>query len=268
MRRICRVFGNPIAQSKSPLIHSLFAKQFDLDLGYDKCADGITDIENAFTDFFKNEAAVGANITLPFKQRAFDFADTLSSHALRSGAVNTLFKKDGQLFGDNTDGRGLVWDFKRNGVTLKGAKVLLVGAGGAAKGCIPALFDAGISLLHISNRTTAKAKVIVDQLAANSDWNLSLFKDTETYDVIINATSLSLHGQIPSISTDILSAANVCYDMVYLDEPTAFLQHARKVGITTTIDGIGMLVGQAAESFKLWFDLSPDLTSVINTIKS
>ena len=268
MSNLCRVFGNPISQSKSPQIHALFAKQFNLDLRYDKCADGIECFEDEVTSFFSREKAVGANVTLPFKQRAFEYSDELSAHALRSGAVNTLCKRGNLIYGDNTDGRGLVWDLKRNNVSLKGASVLLIGAGGAAKGCIPALFDAGVSRLHISNRTEDKARDLVEQLSTDNTWDLGLFDKTQTYDLVINATSLSLSSQKPLIDDGVLSAASVCYDMVYLDQPTVFLKHADALGVKTTIDGIGMLVGQAAESFKLWFNLTPDLESVVLALKT
>ncbi|MEM0910113.1 MAG: shikimate dehydrogenase [Pseudomonadota bacterium] len=268
MKNLCRVFGNPISQSKSPLIHSLFAKQFDLDLRYDKCTDGLESFEDAVAAFFTKAGAIGANVTLPFKQRAYDYADELSPHALRSGAVNTLYKRKGIVYGDNTDGRGLVWDLKRHNIDINGLHVLLIGAGGAAQGCIPALFDAGIEKLDISNRTVEKAQQMIDQLKTNSDWNLSLFNETQKYDLIINATSLSLSRKVPEIKDEILSSAKVCYDMVYLDEPTAFMQYANRVGVEKTIDGIGMLVGQAAESFRVWFDLSPDLNTVVQALKT
>lgn len=268
MSNLCRVFGNPISQSKSPQIHALFANQFDLDLLYDKCADGVEYFEDAVSSFFSKEKAVGANVTLPFKQRAYAFSDELSTHALRSGAVNTLHKRGNSIYGDNTDGRGLVWDLQRNNVDLNDANILLIGAGGAAKGCIPALFDAGISKLHISNRTEDKARSLVEQLATDNPWDLGLFDKAQTYDLVINATSLSLSGQKPAIDDDVLLAAQVCYDMVYLDQPTVFLKYADMLGVKSTIDGIGMLVGQAAESFKLWFGLTPDLDSVINALKN
>ncbi|MGQ8367031.1 shikimate dehydrogenase [Glaciecola sp. 1036] len=262
------VFGNPIKQSKSPLIHQAFAKQFDFAFDYTKSCPEVADFEQQVKGFFSNPNSVGANVTLPFKERAFPMADKLNSQAQRAGAVNTLIAKDGTLIGDNTDGKGLVDDLIRHDVQLQGSRVLVIGAGGASKGALPALVDSGVASIEIYNRTQERAQELVNLVQQYAVQPIRLFEQASGYDLIINATSLSLTEQVPEISSDIFTQCSTCYDMVYLNEPTAFMTLAGSNQVEKCIDGLGMLVGQAAESFYLWFGKRPDVNPVLAQLRS
>lgn len=263
------VFGNPIEQSKSPIIHGMFAEQFDIPLDYAKrFAQPDAFIESA-TRFFEQEHCIGANVTMPFKHDAWQWVNELSDQAKQAGAVNTIIKKDDIYIGDNTDGYGLVTDLLAHNVTLEGARLLLIGAGGAAKGALPALVDAGISHVHIYNRSQDKAEELVSHTNAYKQGVASLYVTQEgVYDVIVNATSLSLKGQLPALPSTIFENQPAVYDMVYLSKPSAFLQQAQGAGCVTCIDGLGMLVHQAARSFYLWFDKQPNTTPVYQYLRS
>ncbi|MFC3121999.1 shikimate dehydrogenase [Agaribacter flavus] len=257
------VFGNPVSQSKSPFIHEEFAKQFDIKFAYSKASPEIEAFTSAANEFLADPDVLGANITVPFKEQAYQYVDELSPHAQRAGAVNTFVKRDERIIGDNTDGIGLIQDLLRNKVKLKGARVLLIGAGGAAKGALPALIDAQVASVHIYNRTVERARDLLLNLSEDGDCQLSVYEDEENFDLIINATSLSLQEKVPSLPDFIYGESVVCYDMVYLNKPTSFLRHAKKAGCKVCIDGLGMLVGQAAQSFYLWFGKMPDVEPVL-----
>ncbi|WP_395339055.1 shikimate dehydrogenase [Ningiella sp. W23] len=254
------VFGNPIAQSRSPIIHHHFAKQFDIPLKYTKIAPSLSGFAPAVEQFFSCANAVGANVTLPFKEEAFQLADELSSHAKRASAVNTLINLNGTIRGDNTDGRGLIADLKYHGVDLANKSVLLLGAGGAAKGSLPAIIDAKPNSVYIYNRTPSKAKSLVDSTENYASCQVACFSggDSEkAFDLIINATSLSLHDEVPSVPKSVFCENSIAYDMVYLDKPTSFMEFARHSGSQVQIDGLGMLIEQAALSFQQWFNEHP-----------
>jgi len=263
------VFGNPIEQSKSPIIHADFAKQFDIDLEYTKrFAEADSFVESA-SQFFADPACQGANVTMPFKHDACKWVDTLSPQAKHAGAVNTIIRKDGKFIGDNTDGYGLTSDLLAHKVELKDARVLLIGAGGAAKGALPALIDAGIKSVSIYNRTIEKAQALVDDTERYKKGIAQLYEAGDSnFDLIVNATSLSLQGHLPEISNTIFSNQPAVYDMVYLFEPTVFLAHAQEQGASITIDGLGMLVHQAARSFYLWFNKKPDTQAIYQKLRS
>ncbi len=261
------VFGNPVEQSKSPFIHETFAKQCDVDFEYVKQSPEIKNFLNSASEFLSAAQVVGANITVPFKEQAFSFVDELSLQAKRAGAVNTFIKKDGKVIGENTDGIGLVQDLRRNGVILKDARVLLIGAGGAAKGALPALIDAEVGAVQIYNRTENRAKDLVEYAESYCAEKLSLYDGVSKYDLIINATTLSLSAKLPALPDSIYANSPVCYDMVYLNKPTVFMTHAESLGCLC-IDGLGMLVGQAAESFYYWFDKRPDVEPVLRLLRS
>lgn len=273
---IACVFGNPIEQSRSPIIHSMFAAQFDITLDYQKRLAGPTDFIASANAFFANEFCIGANVTMPFKHDAWKWVNELSVQARRAGAVNTIIRKPDNVFlGDNTDGIGLVVDLHNHGVNLQGAKVLLIGAGGAAKGALPALIDAGISSVAIYNRSADKAQTLVD--STNQYWRINdtspapvnmynLVSHTH-FDLIINATSLSLQNQLPDLPDSIFVSQPCVYDMVYLPKSTAFMVKAKQLGCTTCIDGLGMLVNQAAHSFYLWFDKKPNCDPVYQHLR-
>ncbi|GIU20337.1 shikimate dehydrogenase [Shewanella sp. MBTL60-007] len=263
------VFGNPIAHSKSPKIHSMFAKEMAQSLSYEAILAPIDAFEETFKQFVANKG-YGANVTVPFKEQAFALCNELSELAQLAGAVNTLsVQADGKVRGDNTDGLGLVADLERNLGSLTGLNVLLVGAGGAARGCILPLLNAGIEKLTIVNRTQAKAEALVELFANYGTVNaLPISHTGQSYDLVINSTSSSLSGEVPNISGDTITDKTVCYDMMYGKEATAFNVWAQAQGANQTIDGLGMLVGQAAESFFIWRKVKPSVEPVLAQLRA
>ncbi|SEL36091.1 shikimate dehydrogenase [Colwellia chukchiensis] len=263
-----RVFGNPIAQSKSPFIHQQFAQQSQLRLNYERELVPVDKFESAVNNLVANQGK-GANVTAPFKEQAFVLCDQLSERAKLAGAVNTLSFVNGTIIGDTTDGVGLVSDLLRHQIQLHEGKILLLGAGGAAKGVVQALLAQAPKSLTIANRTLSKAQAITKQYP-NSNINAVTFTDTEhqTFDVIINATSAGLTGASLPISDQTIKNALACYDMVYGKTPTAFLQQATSLGVKQVVDGLGMLVGQAAASFQLWTGINPDVEPVLASLRA
>ena len=259
------VFGNPIGHSKSPLIHSLFARQTEQQLDYRTALAPLDDFTAFARDFF--QTGRGANVTVPFKEEAYRLADSLTRRAQRAGAVNTLSKQaDGTLLGDNTDGAGLVRDLTVNhGVSLRGQRILLLGAGGAVRGALEPLLAQKPAALVIANRTVEKAENLAQVFtdlgpvfASGYDWL------EESVDLIINATSASLSGELPPIAASLIQPGHTfCYDMMYGKEPTAFCRWASEHGAAQAVDGLGMLVEQAAEAFLLWRGVRPDSAEVL-----
>ena len=263
-----RVFGNPIKHSRSPFIHQSFAKATKQELNYQTQLAEPDGFSSAIAEFIV-QGGKGANVTVPFKEQALEISDELSDRARLAGAVNTLSFKNGKIYGDNTDGEGLVQDLLRNHVQLENSRILLLGAGGAAKGVIlPLLAQNPVSIV-IANRTTSKAEVLIEQFN-DRKLNACGFEQASgaIFDVIINATSASLSGKIPTISTSIITENTVCYDMVYGKDLTPFLGWAKAQGAAKVIDGIGMLVGQAAESFNIWRGVKPEVETVIEQLKT
>ena len=262
-----RVFGNPIAQSKSPFIHQSFAAQSQCLLNYQSELVELGQFEKAVNNLIANNGK-GANVTAPFKEQAFAMCDELSEKAKLAGAVNTLIFTKGIIYGDTTDGIGLVNDLLRHQVILQDSHILLLGAGGAAKGVVQALLDKAPKSLTIANRTLSKAEAIAEQYP-NKPIKAVTFSDTEhsQFDIIINATSAGLSGDSLPISNNTIENANTCYDMVYGKKPTAFLQQARLLGVEHVIDGLGMLVGQAAASFQLWTDINPEVEPILKSLR-
>lgn len=257
------VFGNPIEQSKSPIIHAMFATEFGLRLDYQKRLAPSDGFAHSASQFFKYKGCIGANVTMPFKQDALQWVDELSSQAKRAGAVNTIIRDGENFIGDNTDGYGLVADLRNHNVELTNAKVLMIGAGGAAKGALPALLDAGIKNIAIFNRSVNKAEALVDYTNSYAPQKTHLYDNSDdTFDIVINATSLSLQANLPDLPDTIFANKPAVYDMVYLPQPTVFMQKAQQRGCTNVIDGLGMLVYQAAHSFYLWFDKKPNCEPV------
>lgn len=258
------VFGNPIAHSKSPLIHRLFAAQTGQSLSYEPLLAPLEDFVGFARAFFVNGR--GANVTVPFKEQAFRLADQLTARAQRAGAVNTLMKlDDGRLLGDNTDGAGLVRDLTVNaGLSLSGKRILLLGAGGAVRGVLEPLLAERPAALVIANRTVAKAEQLAHEfadlgpvMASSFDWL------DEPVDLIINGTSASLAGDVPPIAPSLIAPGHtLCYDMMYAKQATAFNAWAAAQGAAQTLDGLGMLVEQAAEAFLLWRGVRPDSAPV------
>ncbi|WP_085300273.1 shikimate dehydrogenase [Cognaticolwellia mytili] len=263
-----RVFGNPIAQSKSPSIHQQFAVQTALMMNYESELVELEQFDIAVKKLIANEGK-GANVTAPFKEQAFALCDELSERAKLAGAVNTLIFSNGLIYGDTTDGLGLVNDLLRHHVQLKASKILLLGAGGAAKGVVQSLLEQFPQSLTIANRTLSKAEAIAEQYP-KADVSAITFEDTEhlVFDIIINATSAGLSGASLPISDQTIKNADTCYDMVYGTESTAFLKQAKLLRVDNIIDGLGMLVGQAAESFYLWNNIRPDVEPVLMSLRA
>jgi len=258
------VIGNPIAHSRSPAIHAQFAAQTDQDMVYDRLLAPL-DAFVATVAAFRAEGGRGLNVTLPFKTEAFRLADSLTPRAALAGAVNTLAFDADRVLGDNTDGAGLVDDIEhRIDLPLAGARVLLLGAGGAARGVVQPFLAAGIDRLMIVNRTAARAGELVSDLgarlpAADAEKLSAGGFDAIAggFDLIINATSAGLADASPPVPASAWSGVRLALDMVYAAQPTAFMRAAADAGCPRVEDGLGMLVAQAAESFALWRGVRP-----------
>jgi len=261
------VFGNPIAHSKSPLIHAAFAHQTGQDMVYSAMLvplDGFREAVSAF----RAQGGCGANVTVPFKEQAYALATRHTPRALAAGAVNTLkFEADG-LLGDNTDGAGLVHDLVANlGFSLAGQRILLMGAGGAARGVILPLLEQQPASLFIVNRTADKAIALAQSFGDQRNLSGGGYAALSgTFDLVINATAASLAGDLPPLPEDVFAPNALAYDMMY-GKDTPFLAFARTHGARTA-DGLGMLVEQAAEAFYVWRGVRPDTASVMQMLRS
>lgn len=263
------VLGNPIAHSKSPQIHAAFAKRTGQDLVYTAILAPLEDFAVCVRQFH-NEGGKGANITVPFKEQAFRLCTQLTPRAKLAGAVNTFKFSDHTVLGDNTDGAGLVADLTRNlEVGLRGKHILLLGAGGAARGVIGPLLECAPARLVIANRTASRAYDLATQFQPQAQQILTgcaLDAVESAFDLVINATSASLADELPVISTQILKTGTLAYDMMYGARASPFMQWAQARG-TRSVDGLGMLVEQAAESFFLWRGIRPETHSVIAALR-
>ena len=264
------VFGNPIKHSKSPAIHTLFAQQCSQHIQYRAVRVELDGFAQAAAGFFKGGGA-GLNVTVPFKREAFDFANSLSERAARAGAVNTLSRlPDGTIEGENTDGVGLVRDIVANlGWTVRGLRVLLLGAGGAARGVLEPLLRAGPGQLLVVNRTAERASQLALEFADIGPLEggaIDLIGGRQ-FDLIINATSAGLSGEVPQLPGSLLTERSCCYDMVYGAEPTPFMRWAAHHAAWAVADGLGMLVEQAAKSFSIWTGEQPETRSVIDALR-
>jgi shikimate dehydrogenase len=263
------VIGNPISHSQSPFIHGRFAEQTGQDISYERLLAPLDDFAGAL-DSFRQEGGKGCNITVPFKTEALALAGQLTERAELAGAVNTLqLLPDGRWLGDNTDGAGLVLDLKRLAVPLSGARILLLGAGGAARGALGPLLAEGPAELVVANRTRARA----DELAArfSSLGNIvsaPLDAPGRAFDVIINSTSASLQGERLTLEAGVCHSETRVYDMMYGRDETVFMGWARAQGLRYRYDGLGMLVGQAAESFYLWRGVRPEIMPVLTALRA
>lgn len=258
------VFGNPIAHSKSPLIHAQFATQTGQDLVYEAILAPLDGFAESLRRFV-TEGGRGANVTVPFKEEAYAICASRTPRAELAGAVNTLIAENGGLRGDNTDGAGLVADLTRNlGLELRGRRILLLGAGGAARGVIGPLLDCGPARLFIANRTAHKAVELARHFGREVEGGG--FEAAATpFDLVINATAASLGGELPPLSPAVFAPGALAYDMMYGRE-TPFMAFARAHGAATA-DGLGMLVEQAAEAFHLWRGVRPDTAPVIASLR-
>lgn len=263
------VFGNPIAHSKSPQIHTLFAQQTGQDIRYEKVLVDEDRFEAEAEAFFAS-GGKGLNITVPFKLDAYSFASRLTERARKAGAVNTLaLQDDGSVLGDNTDGVGMVSDMIDNlGWELKHQRILILGAGGAVRGVLQPLLEQQPQFVTIANRTVEKALQLSKGFAELGYVCACGFDQLEgqDFDIIINGTSASLSGEVPPLPQGLARGAR-CYDMMYGAQPTVFLRWAGKNGAVEQADGLGMLVGQAAHSFRLWRGVSPKTGPVIQQLR-
>lgn len=264
------VVGNPIAHSKSPRIHALFAEQTGQDLRYEARLVELDAFAQTI-DRYRQEGVKGLNVTVPFKRDAWAYATERSERAERAGAVNTLvLREDGTSFGDTTDGIGLVRDLRDNlGLELTGKRLLLLGAGGAVRGVLEPLLMARPSLLIIANRTVNKAIELARDFCGLGRIEGCGFPDlaAQSFDLVINGTAAGLTGKTPPIPAGPVTANTFCYDMMYGSEPTPFVRWARAQGAQGACDGLGMLVEQAAESFRLWRGVRPETAPVIQVLR-
>ncbi len=264
------VIGNPIEHSKSPLIHAAFARQTGEAIEYGRLLGRLDDFEGDAKRFF-TEGGKGLNVTVPFKEQAWRMADELSQRAHTAGAVNTLIRlENNQLRGDNTDGVGLVRDLSHNhSFELADSRVLILGAGGAVRGVLRPLLEAKPKRLIIANRTAVKAYSLatgVAELGRVAGCGLDELEGME-FDLIINGTAAGLQGSVPQIPDSVLAKGGWCYDMLYSDQATAFQQWGYDHKASRALDGLGMLVEQAAESFRLWRGILPHTKSVIAQLR-
>ncbi len=261
------VIGNPIGHSRSPAIHAAFALQTGQDLVYERCLAPLDGFGATVAELIA-VGCKGANVTVPFKLDAAALASTLSARAQAAGAVNTLTFADGAIFGDNTDGAGLVNDIVRNaGFSIAGKRVLLLGAGGAARGAIVPLLGERPAQLVIANRTRATADALVQRFAGES-LSACEFADLDgQFDLVVNATSASLLDTMPPVPAGVFSSATLALDMMYGSKPTVFMAFASSHGATAR-DGLGMLVEQAAEAFSIWRGVRPDTGTILQQMRT
>lgn len=258
------IFGHPIKHSKSPFIHTHFANQTMQQMQYQAFGVPLDGFKERLQLFFL-ENGKGCNVTVPFKEEAFEFAQQLTNRAQLAGAVNTLkLTDDGIIFGDNTDGAGLILDLKNNHVNISNARILLLGAGGAARGVCGPLLDEKPAELIIANRTYSTAQALASNFTAIGNIKACEFQYLSgEFNLIINASSASLSGNILPISKHLIRPETTIYDMMYSAETTVFNQWASTLGARLILDGLGMLVEQAAESFLIWRGIKPRTQQVL-----
>lgn len=267
------VVGHPISHSKSPRIHSLFARQTGEAVEYTAIQAPLDEFAGTVREFF-DRGGRGLNVTVPFKEQAWQLADQRTERAEKAGAANTLYRDDqGRLTADNTDGVGLVRDLTVNhGVPLQGARILVLGAGGAVRGVLGPMLAQRPAALTIANRTPAKAETLARLFAPEAIGAeltaVGFEQPDQPYDVIINGTSASLQGDLPPLSANVIGADTVVYDMMYSLQTTPFNQWALDLGARRVFDGLGMLVEQAAESFRIWRGVRPDAEPVIEVLRN
>lgn len=265
------VIGNPVAHSQSPRIHTMFAQQTSQGLSYEAILAPLDGFARVVEDF-RQAGGKGLNVTLPFKLDARNYVDECNHRAELAGAVNTIsFLADGTTKGDNTDGLGLLTDLTQNNdVVITARDVLVLGAGGAVRGVLEPLIEAKPARLMIANRTVSRAIRLQKDFADLGDIGACGFADlkNQRFDLIINATSAGIKGQMPPIPETVLRAGGHCYDMFYAKQPTPFVQWGKQHGAAKSLDGIGMLVEQAAESFLLWRGMRPATQAVIEVLRT
>lgn len=270
MTDLYAVVGNPIAHSKSPQIHRLFAEQLNQDISYDKALVEPGDFNRWVDDFF-SRGGKGLNVTLPFKAEAFAYAGTKTDRAERAGASNTLsLNEDGSVVADNTDGFGLWADLtERLGWQIAEREILVLGAGGAVRGVLGPLLDAQPKKVVLANRTFSKAAELADAFRSFGRIEAAEMRDLGQwqFDLVINGTSAGVRGETPDIPTTLFKPGACSYDMFYAPSVTPFLKWSAPF-VDDMADGLGMLVAQAAESFRIWRGMRPDFIPVVEQIRN
>ncbi|MBN3786642.1 shikimate dehydrogenase [Burkholderia sp. Ac-20353] len=266
------VVGNPIGHTKSPLIHGMFAKEAQQDMRY-TAIESPLEPKSAFEDAvqaFAAEGGKGINITAPFKLEAFAMADERSERATLAGAANALKFENGRVFAENFDGIGLLRDIEVNmGLPLKGKRVLILGAGGAVRGALLPFLAAQPAELVVANRTLRKAQDLVSEVGDRGPLRAVGYGELESmgrFDLVVNATSASLTGNLPPVPPSAFSPDGTAYELAYGKKLTPFLRLARNAGVQYIADGVGMLVEQAAEAFEWWRGVRPQTRAVIDQL--
>ena len=265
------VMGYPVSHSHSPAIHRLFALQTGQDIQYELLQVAPDNLESAIKQF-ERAGGLGLNITVPHKRTVTKLVDQMSERASIAGAVNTLLFRDSEVFGDNTDGVGILRDLQSNlGLKLEDTNILVLGAGGATRGIMSPLLEAQPRSVIIANRTFGKAQALADHFSRQgpvSACRLGKVRTQTAYDLVINATSAGLKGEVPPYPEDAVSEHTFCYDLSYGLTPTPFSCWAEEHGAARSVMGWGMLVEQAAESFHLWRGVRPDTAAVLRQISA
>jgi len=262
------VVGNPVAHSKSPRIHSMFAKQTGEPIEYATIQAPLSGFANTVERFFKG-GGKGLNVTVPFKEEAWLLCEVRTDRAQLAGAINTIHLRDGKVCGDNTDGAGLVLDLTVNlQQTITGKRILILGAGGAVRGAIMPLIKEQPEAIVIANRTLARAEQLAQLFGDFGQISAApIEKLSRNFDIIINGTSASLEGSVPLVPIEVLTEHIIAYDMMYSSNVTPFCEWVRTNGTKTCVDGLGMLVEQAAESFYIWRGVRPDTQPVLQMLR-
>ena len=254
------VIGNPIKNSKSPKIHEIFAKEKDISLYYSKILANHSNFHTAIKDF-SNQGGVGLNVTLPFKQLAYDLADTVSESAIKARAVNTLTFKNNRIYGDNTDGSGFIYDIENNyNQSILSKTILIFGFGGATRGILGPIIDKKPSLITIINRSEIDKDNLYKQYNCSDIININSFDSSNNtkYDLVINATSAGKNNGFINFPNGYINSDCFCYDLSYSDGETEFIIWAKKQGAKKMTQGLGMLIEQAADSFNIWHGTRPN----------
>jgi len=267
MMRRCAVVGNPIAHSLSPTIHRMFASQVGIELQYDAILSPLDGVVGTLNSFFAS-GGLGVNVTVPFKEVAFGWVSSRDAYAGAAGAVNTIVATNGIHRGYNTDGIGLINDLTTNlGCSLSGKRLLVLGAGGAVRGIVGPLLGSSPSCVVIANRTVARARELIERFEDPRLVAANLERPGEAFDVVINGTSAGLTGELPNMDGSALRGSLV-YDMVYGANARVFCAWAIQMGVARVVDGLGMLVEQAAEAFRLFHGMRPDGAVVLRTLRA
>ena len=266
------LFGYPVHHSWSPFIHGLFARQTGQDMAYRLHESAPEQFRHDVLEFFFDQGGKGCNVTLPHKRAAADLVNELTPRAQLADAVNTIVRSDGVLLGDTTDGAGLLTDLRTNlGLKLRAPRILLLGAGGAARGALAPLCELEPTVLVIANRTTERATELAAEfahLAPTAGMSFEAVAGEAPFDLVVNATSASLKGEVPPLPAGAVGAATCCYDMAYGTGDTPFTRWARQAGARIVAQGWGMLVEQAAEAFELWRGVRPLTPPVLQALQA